>query len=111
MGEMPEECNGLELIEGQTEFNKLTCRWVKRAVGRQRKEKKEKEIKPKKGGFKNPKSICLVLEKDLIDFIKSQALQKSMQEGVYIEPNELIRQALQKAFPTPKQCDMFGTKK
>jgi len=49
-----------------------------------------------------------VLEKDLVDFIKNQALQRSVNEGFYVEPNELIREALQKAFPTPKHYDMFG---
>ena len=64
-----------------------------------------------KGKIKNPKTICLVLEKDLVDFIHKQALQMSMDKGVYVEPNDLIRSAIAKAFPTPKQYDMFGTPK
>jgi len=82
---------------------------MKRA-GRPSIEKKESK-KKSRSTISNPKSICLVLEKDHLDFIKKQALQLSVQEGTYIEPNQLIREALQKAFPTPKQFDMFGARK
>jgi len=83
--------------------------WVQKPKGRPI-IKKEKQPK-KRSKINNPQSICLVMEKDHLDFIKKQALQLSVQQGTYIEPNELIREALQKAFPTPKQFDMFGDKK
>ena len=105
---MPPNCNGLALIDERSDFCKLNCQWVKKNVGRPALPKKDVKKDVKRGKVKNPKSICLVLEKDLVDFIKNQALQRSVQEGIYIEPNELIREALLKAFPTPKQCDMFG---
>ena len=61
--------------------------------------------------MKNPVSICLVLEKDHLDFIKKQALHRSVNEGILMEANQLIREALIKQFPTPKQYNMFGENK
>jgi len=109
MGEMPLECNGLALRNENEDFSKWNCMWVQKPKGRPI-IKKEKQPK-KRSKINNPQSICLVMEKDHLDFIKKQALQLSVQQGTYIEPNELIREALQKAFPTPKQFDMFGDKK
>ncbi|PWU06771.1 MAG: hypothetical protein C5B43_01275 [Verrucomicrobia bacterium] len=74
-------------------------------------EKKQKIDKKKRTIFKNKKTICLSLEKDHLDFIKSQALQRSLQQGCLIEANQLIREALQNAFPAPKQFDMFGARR
>jgi len=109
---MPPLCNGLELIDKTKEFSKWNCRWVTKHAGRHSKPAQAKEKnRVKNPKMKNPKSICLVLEKDHLDFIKNQALQRSMQEGVYIEPNQMIREALQRAFPAPKQFDMFGAPK
>lgn len=106
---MPQNCNGLMLIDQSKDFCKHNCQWTFNNTGKKPDPKKNpKEIKRKKSGIKNPKSICLVMEREHIDFIKSQALQRSIQEGTYVEPNQLIREALQKAFPAPKQFDMFG---
>lgn len=111
MGMMPEECNGLELLDKDIEFCKLNCRWAKKKAGRPPIDKKEPKPKTRRSTIKNPQTICLVMEKDHLDFIKGQALQKSVQEGKLIEANQLIREALQKAFPTPKQFDMFGARR
>jgi hypothetical protein len=107
MGNIPDGCTGLSRIDESLEFCKINCRWVKNSIGRPSLNKVPKN-KSNWGKFKNPKSICLVIEKDHIDFIKNQALQLSLQTGVYVEPNDLIRDALKKAFPCPKQMDMFG---
>ena len=108
---MPKGFNGLERVDENAPFKPGNCLWVKKNQGRPALNKKpRKPIKPR-GGFKNPKAVCVILEKDLLDFIKKQALQQSMNQGVYIEPNQLIREALIKAFPTPKQYDMFGGQK
>lgn len=113
MGTMPEDCNGVKLADGYKEFSKLTCTWSKKSCGRPPSKKPQKTVKKdsKKLGFKSPKSICLVLEKEHLDFIKSQALQRSISNGVPVETNQLIREALQRAFPVPSQFDMFGKKK
>lgn len=109
---MPQDCTGLALLDETKEFCKWNCTWIKKPAGRTALPKDEKPRKrASRSKLNNPKSICLVLEKDHIDFIKSQALQRSISEGTFIEPNELIREALQKAFPTPKQFDMFGARK
>lgn len=109
---MPEDCTGLALIDETKDYCKWNCKWIKKTAGRTPKPKEDKVKKrSSRSKLNNPKSICLVLEKDHIDFIKSQALQRSINEGTFIEPNELIREALQKAFPAPKQFDMFGARK
>jgi hypothetical protein len=112
MGKMPDNCNGLELIDDTKEFCKFNCRWSQKRSGRYAKPDtiRKKPLGPN-AKIKNPKSICLVLEKDHLDFIKKQALQRSVNEGVSIEANQMIREALQRAFPAPKQFDMFGNAK
>lgn len=107
---MPENCNGLTRLDDDIDFCKINCRWDISHKGKL-KHKKLQDLPRKKSGIKNAVPVCLTLEKDLLDYIKSQALQQSMSEGVYIEPNELMRQALIRAFPCPKQYDMFGNKK
>jgi hypothetical protein len=106
---MPENCNGLELIDKTKEFCKINCRWVKKAVGRHLSpvDMPKKKDKRKKA-LQDPKAICLILERAQIDYIKSQSLKRSKEEGVCIEVNELIREAIRKAFPCPALCDMFG---
>jgi len=112
MGLIPQNCNGLMLIDESKDFCKFNCQWTFYNVGKKAEtKKKEKQKRPKRSTIKNGKSICLVLEKDHLDFIKSQALQRSLEEGAYVEPNELIREALQKAFPCGKQSDMFSERK
>lgn len=116
MGPIPEGCNGLVLLDETKEFSKWNCKWVRKKIGRFSKNPEKSNLFNKKsntsyGKIKQPKSICLSMEQDHLDFIKEQALQQSLKEGVYIEPNELIRQALQKAFPSPTLFDMFGERK
>lgn len=107
---MPLTCNGLELLDGCNEFGKLTCKWSKKKAGRTPKLIDFKSKKKPRPAIKNPKNICLVIDKDQLDYIKRQALQKSITEGVNIEANQLIREAIQRSFPLPKQLDMFGAK-
>ena len=111
MGNMPEDCNGISQIDEDLEFCKMNCKWSRKAQGRPKIDRKAPRPKSKRNTIKHPQSICLVMEKDHLDFIKNQELQRSVQEGHLIEANELIREALQKAFPAPKQFDMFGARK
>lgn len=108
---MPNDCNGLSQIDENLEFCKINCKWTKKAQGRKKIDRQAPRPKGARSSIQNPQSICLVMEKDHLDFIKCQALQRSVQEGHLIEANELIREALAKAFPTPKQFDMFGARK
>ena len=111
MGAMPSNCNGLTLIDETKDFCKVNCQWVFTKNGRKKLEKRDVNVQKKRRGMKNPVSICLVLERDLLDFIKKQALHRSVNDGVLMEANQLIREAIVKAFPTPKQYNMFGEKK
>ena len=113
MGPMPELCNGIKRIDETKDFCKINCEWGKTAKGRKQLPKivEKKERYEAKDKIKNPVSICLVLEKDVMDFIRAQAIYKSQQEQTLIEPNSLIREAVYKAFPTPKQFDMFGARR
>jgi hypothetical protein len=116
MGECPEDCNALIKLDRGIEFCKENCHWGKRSKGRVPVEKGKNEekcgkIQKKKPPLKNPSAIYLVLEKDHLEYIKRQALNKSVIEGRIIEVNELIRDLLKKEFPAPTQFDMFGGKK
>lgn len=106
MGPRPEDCTGIQLLDETKDFSKYNCKWTKNNQGRPKITRQDVE-KPKKVVIKNPKNICLVLEKDLFEYIKRQALHRSVQEGTLIETNELIREALYQCFPMPKQMDMF----
>ena len=109
LGELPQGCNGISRKDETIDFCKENCFWSHKTTGRTLKPKIREIIhKYKKVKFKKPRAICLVMEQDHLDFIKHQALQRSMIQGVYVEPNELIREALIKAFPAPKQYDLFG---
>lgn len=99
---MPPECNSLTRLDDTKDFNKFNCRWGHKNPGR--------PIKNIKKHLKN-KYISLSINLELYEFIKKQSIYKSVELGKVIQPNELIREALQVAFPTPKQYDMFGCKK
>lgn len=111
MGELPDDCTGIKQIDPELPFCKENCQWVYRTVGRPPKAKDRAKYKNRCKKVQNPISICLVLEKNHLEFIRQQALHRSVKEGVYIEANDLIREALTIAFPLPTQYDMFGGKK
>jgi len=108
MGKMPVECNGIALIDCKKDFCKLNCEWRSTHAGRHKNENEIREKQAVRSKFKNPIPLCIVLEKDLLEFIKAQAIQMSVIDHKFISHNELIRNALIKSFPTPKQYDMFG---
>jgi hypothetical protein len=99
MGQMPTNCNGIALIDNSKDFCKANCQWVKTRSGRPQKAKllnrKKRDVKSK---IKKPKSICLVLENTLLDKIKVEAYNRSLDEGYCIETNDVIRSTLEDAF-------------
>lgn len=110
-GKMPDGCNTIALRDETKDFCRANCYWTFSNRGPKSidQKKTDKAYKKKcRSSIKNPKSIFLTLEKEHVDYIRSQALQMSMSRGVYIEANQLIREALVKAFPLPSQYDMFG---
>lgn len=105
---MPENCNGLALIDQNGEFSKLNCHWIYKKRGPVRVEKSEK--KRRKKPIEKAIIICLPLNEDLYTFIQRQAFIKSSQTGIPHTSNDMIREALAISFPCPKQYDMFGSK-
>ncbi len=108
---MPANCNSLVRLDDDKEFCKVNCKWSFTVSGPKSSPKVKIFRETKKSKLKNPVPLSLVVEKDHLDFIKKQALQQSVKAGTIVHHNELIRQALQEAFPEPKQYDMFGGKK
>lgn len=108
MGPMPKTCNGLELVDNTKDFCKLNCKWTKKAAGRPIRSHSVRKPNTSHKKIKHPKTVCIVLEKEHFDFIKRQAMQKSLNEGRLINPNEMMRDALKRSFPCSTQCDMFG---
>lgn len=109
MGPMPPTCNGIGLKDPTKDFCKINCQWRLKKAGRPQlhhlRDRKGRRVK-----MRDPRSVCLILENDLLEFIRSQAMQKSVQCGKYVEPNQLMRDALSVAFPVPTQMDAFGGK-
>lgn len=106
---MPAQCDGLLLHDKSKGYQKLNCKWGK--VPRGPEAGKAHAGKGRRKLIEKPIQICFSLNKDHYDYIKKQALHKSQQEGEIVTPNEMMREALVKAFPCPTQYDMFGTKK
>ena len=112
MGEMPADCNAIVRIDPKLDFCKINCKWAKVSQGRPR----NSQIKPEKKEsrrrrIKNPKTICLNIEQSHYDYIKRMALSQYQQTGFYVEVNDLIRDALKKAYPCPELYDLFGKEK
>lgn len=110
MGQIPENCNSICRIDESKEFSKSNCQWGLTKRG-PKKINGIKKIKRSKIVLHKPRTVTIVIETDHYEFIKRQALQKSLLEGRIIQPNEMIRKALQTAFPAPSQLDIFGETK
>lgn len=108
LGPMPPGCNGLELLDKTKDFSKYNCKWTRKTQGRQAapKELKKTRATPYKR-VANPKTVCLIIEKDLLEYIKKQAWRKSLDEGYQVTSNDLIRDALTRQFPRNKQTELF----
>lgn len=109
MGKMPDDCNSIVRIDPKLDFCKFNCKWAKVAQGRPRTgEIKKPKKESRRRRIKNPKTICLNIEQVHYDYIQKMAKMRYQQEGVYVETNDLIREALQKQFPCPELYDLFG---
>lgn len=112
MGEMPTDCNALVRLDKKLEFCKINCKWGFVRQGRPRASEKPKSRSlTKKKRVKNPHTLCMTIEKKHYDYIRKMALIQSQQEGKILHANDLIRDALIRAFPVPEIYDLFGDKK
>jgi hypothetical protein len=109
MGEMPANCNALIRLDKNIHYCKHNCKWGYVRQGRPRvtSEKSPSKITKKKR-IKNPKTLCMTIEKEHYEFIRKQAQLRSNEAGEIIQANDIIREALQKAFPCPELFDLFG---
>lgn len=112
MGPIPEGKNGIELIDKTKDFSKDNCMWVSKVRGRKSAPKELGELKKKDPlKIKNPKTISLIIENELYEFIRKQSLMKSLETGLHFHVNDLIREALKKSFPILSQTDLLGCKR
>lgn len=110
MGEMAAVSTGVYLIDETKDFCKINCQWGTSNRGRPAIGKTPLRKMKTKKSIANGRSVCIVLSGSLLNYIKSQAMHKSLEIGSYVPPNDLIRDALARAFPLPSQMDMFGGK-
>lgn len=109
MGEMPPNCNALIRIDKKVHYCKHNCKWGFAAQGRPRvsEERPPKKVTTRKR-IKNPKTICVNLEQKHYEYIQKMAIMQTTQTGAIVQANDLIREALVKAYPCPELYDLFG---
>lgn len=100
MGPMPDDCNGIELIDLNGDFCKINCRWVGPHNRRKLIEMPGNKLRTKKA---QQVTVCIRLEKKYTEFLKRQAIEKSRQIGRVYSVSELIRDLLAKHAPMPRQ--------
>ena len=110
MGGMPEEADGIILADKSKGINKFNVTWGKVKRGTPPSLNK-KTGRTKKVVIKDAMSFCLTLNVDHYAYIKRQAILRSQQIGDQVTTNDLIREALIKAYPYSSQFDMFGGRK
>lgn len=111
LGDMPAGCNALKRKDPSIGYFKENCYWGVSNRGRPRAKTKELQgLKKHISKFKNPMVLAVTIEADHLHYIRKQALIKSLEKGKLIEATDLVREALIKYFPLPKQYDMFGDK-
>lgn len=109
MGDCPEGCTGIELINMNSDFEKFNCRWVGPNGRRPLKDMPNQKNRKSRKRYKQPKKIVLTIESGYFEFIQRQAIEKSRQAGKPITAVELIKQLMIEHFPMPVQGDLFET--
>lgn len=112
MGEMSDHHNALIRKDLMNDFSKHNCEWGFVPRGAKKKEGKREKKAPikRRGRFKQPKSVFLILEEEHYNHIARQAMRKSLECNCEVTANDIMREALQNAFPLAKMFDMFGNK-
>lgn len=106
---MPLSSDGLVLHDKSKGYQKYNCIWGK--VPRGPAPGKAHEGKGRRKVIEKPIQICFSLNKEHYDYIKRMAIMKTSEQGEIVTANDMMREALVKAFPCPTQVDMFGNKK
>src|SRR5690606_110385 len=81
MGDIPEECTGLELINLDADFSKFNCRWVNKKTRRSLSDMPNQSNKGRKRKYVNPRSVAVVLENNYFEFVQKMAISKSQEIG------------------------------
>jgi len=110
LGTLKEGHDGLKIAEGFKFYDKVTAKYSKIKRGR-KKDFTRMRQKTHKVKIKNRITFTMSLSHDHFTFIKKQALLKSVTAGEAYNVQDVIREALQKAFPVSSQFDMFGDEK
>lgn len=107
MGNIPDGCTGLELINMEADFCKYNCRWVNPRNRRELKDMPNQKNRSKQKRYKEPKRIVLTLENSYFEFLQRMAIEKSRELGEPISAPDFIKMILEDQCPAPKQLDMF----
>lgn len=111
MGNCPDDCTGLELINMNGDFERLNCRWVGPTSRRNLKDMPNQKNRTRTKKYKQPKRVVLTLEKDYFEFIQRQAIEKSRENRRPISVAEMLKEVVFEQIPAPRQLDMFKKKK
>lgn len=111
MGEMPEGCTGIELIDLSKDFCLWNCRWVNPNNRRQLKDMPNQKNRETTRKYKQPKKMVVTLEKVYFEFFQRMAIEKSRELGEPISAPEYAKMILEQHCPMPTQYDLFKKEK
>lgn len=107
MGNAPEGCTGLELIDMEADFCKHNCKWVNPRNRRDLKDMPNQKNRSSVKRYKKPKKVTITMESEYFEFLQRQAIEKSRELQEPISCPEFIKMILLNNAPPPKQYDMF----
>lgn len=107
VGEAPEGCTGIELIDMNKDFCKFNTRWITPKNRRDLKDMPNQKNRSSVKRYKKPKRIVLTVESSYFEFLQRQAIEKSREIGETISCPEFIKSILEKSAPMPSQLDLF----
>lgn len=108
MGNMPDDCNSILLVDRSIEYCKFNCKWGVKERGRPRVNKEFKKRPRKTTKIKNPKTLCITLPQDHVKYLRYLALNESKAKDQILGINDMIRLAINKVYPLPSTIDIFG---
>lgn len=103
MGKAPIGCTGIELIDYNSDFCRINCRWTSRDKRRPLAEMPNQKNRTKYKKYSKPKRITITLEQEYFEFIQRQAIEKSRIKKTPVSASDLIKEILIENAPMPKQ--------